>query len=87
MDTRNVYYWNNYKYILDTYHILVIKRDGIDIDKLLDKYKSKNIIVTDIVEEDVSSTVIRKLIREKSLEVFKYIDKKIYKYIMQKELY
>ena len=37
------------KYILDTYHILVIKRDGIDIDKLLDKYKSKNIIVTDIV--------------------------------------
>ena len=79
--------WNNYKYILDTYHILVIKRDGIDIDKLLDKYKSKNIIVTDIVEEDVSSTVIRKLIREKSLEVFKYIDKKIYKYIMQKELY
>ncbi len=79
--------WNNYKYILDTYRILVIKRDDIDIDKLLDKYKSKNIIVTDVVEEDVSSTKVRELIREKSLEVFKYIDKKIYKYIMQNELY
>ena len=55
---------------------------------LLEKYKDykDNIIVTDIKENEISSTKIREMIyNNKRAEV--YLDKKVYLYIKEKNLY
>lgn len=50
--------WKKYKYILDNYKILVIKRNNDDIDNILKELNS-NVIIIDINSENISSTEIR----------------------------
>ena len=72
--------WRNYDYIINNYKILVIKRNRFDKVKI-----NKNIILTDISMNDISSTMIRKdlnyILKNNNLDI------KIYNYIKENKLY
>lgn len=79
--------WKNAEYILENFKILVIKRDTDDLDtvlKSLEKYKD-NIIVVDMEESDISSTIIREcILKHKKTN---YLDDDVLKYIVDNKLY
>lgn len=79
--------WKKYDYILENYKLLVVKRNNENIDSVLEKYNiyRNNIIITDILEKNISSSMIRKSI--KIGDVSKYLDKEVYKYIEVNNLY
>lgn len=80
--------WKRGEYILSNNKILVIKRNTDDINTLLDKYKDykDNIIVTDIKENEISSTKIREMIYNNK-RVENYLDKSVNLYIRDNNLY
>lgn len=81
--------WKNYKKILK-YNLIIVNRNKININIYLDKLgkKDKYIIVNDLKNIDISSSLIRKLIKENNLEKLqKIIDKKVLGYIKNKNLY
>lgn len=81
--------WKNYKKILK-YNLIIVNRNKINIKIYLDKLgkKDKYIIVNDLKNIDISSSLIRKLIKENNLEKLqKIIDKKVLGYIKNKNLY
>lgn len=75
--------WRNYQYILDNYNILVIRRNNDSLDAFVGKYKG--IIKTDIEMDDLSSTKIRKILKEK--DYTSLVDKKVFDYIRKNNLY
>jgi len=79
--------WMEYKYILNNYKLLVIRRNNDDIESILNKYEEykRNIVVTTIVPEILSSTYIRNNI--KSIEIKKYLNDRVYEYIIENKLY
>ena len=79
--------WKEYKYVLENYKLLVIKRNNDDLDSILKKYKGfeQNIVITDVMSKILSSTNIRKNINKD--DVKDHLDKKVYKYIVDKGLY
>ncbi len=80
--------WKKGEDILTNNKLLVIKRNTDDINTLLDKYKDykNNIIVTDIKENEISSTKIREMIyNNKGVE--DYLDNKVLDYIVRNKLY
>ena len=80
--------WKRYKYLLENYKFLVVKRKGENVEKLLKRYNfNPNIIITDIKMENISSTMIRNLLKNGSKEVYKYVNKRVIEYIMDKRLY
>ncbi len=80
--------WKRYKYLLENYKFLVVKRKGEKVEELLKRYNfSPNIIITDIKMENISSTMIRNWLKSGSKEVYKYVDKRVIRYIMDKRLY
>lgn len=78
--------WKNFKYILNNYKILVIKRNNDNINDILNNINSKNIIIADIKLSSVSSTYIRTNIKNKK-EISKLIDENVLKYIERNNLY
>lgn len=68
--------WKNYDYILEKYNILAIPRNN-------KCPKNKKIIYTNIIVEPISSTNIRKNIKNQK----QYLDKKIINYIKKNNLY
>ena len=80
--------WKRGEYILSNNKILVIKRNSNDINTLLDKYKDykDNIIVTNIKENEISSTKIREMIYNNK-RVENYLDKSVDLYIRDNNLY
>lgn len=80
--------WINYKYILENYKLLVIRRNNDDIAKILEKYKEykDNIIITSINQEKISSTIIRNMLKNNE-NVVEYIEKSVKKYIEKNNLY
>lgn len=82
--------WKRYTYILKKYKILMIKRNNMNTDKILKKYDSfkNNIIVVNINSKNMSSTMIRKLIKEDNKkDILDFIDKEVYEYIIKENLY
>ena len=82
--------WKNYEYILLNYKLLVIARNGDNVDKLKQKYAKyvDNICVANIEQSSVSSTLIRKALKQGDNEyVKKYLDSKVTKYIQTMDLY
>ncbi len=77
--------WVKYQYVLECYKLLVIKRNGDNIDDILNKYKDYigNIIIADIMESEISSTNIRDNIEDS----IQYLDEKVYRYIRKNKLY
>lgn len=82
--------WQNSQDIIANYKLLIIKRDGYNIKKIIQKlakYKD-NIIVTDIQEKNISSTMARSYIKQQDLKkLAQLVDKNIIKYILKKDLY
>ena len=82
--------WKYGKYLLENYKFLVTERDTNNIKLILDKYNEyrNNIKVVKIKKDNISSTYIRNKIRENKLEdVKKYLDKDVYLYIKENNLY
>lgn len=82
--------WREYEKILSNFKLLVIKRNNDDIDLLLARYNKyrKNIIVTDVLEEKLSSTYIRKCIEEEKIaKLDEVMDSDVLKYILEHGLY
>ena len=77
--------WKNYKYILDKYKLLVIRRNDDDITLIINNLDTDNIILTDIMSQDVSSTKIRKQLFEKGED--DNLDVKVINYIKRNNLY
>lgn len=80
--------WKNYEEILK-YNLIILNRSNIDVIKYLnylDK-KDKYIIVNDLPNIDISSTIIRSKIKNKQGDLIKYIDNDVYEYIKLKKLY
>ncbi len=80
--------WERGMYVLSNNKLLVVKRNTYDITPLLEKYKNykDNIIVTDIEENEISSTKIREMIYNNK-RVENYLDKSVYLYIRDNNLY
>lgn len=82
--------WKNYEYILSNYKLLVIVRNGDNIQELLSKYANHvdKICVANIIQNQISSTTIRNCIKEGKIEeTRKYIEEAVVKYIQDKDLY
>ena len=67
---------------------MVVKRKTDDINLLLDKYQKyrSNIIVSDVLESDVSSTDIREKLQKKE-DVLDFLSEGVYNYILENKLY
>ncbi len=79
--------WKNYEALLENYRFLVIRRRGYDEETFLKKTKLRldNVLFTDIVVEGVSSTKIRKKLKE-GKEVTE-VDSLALDYIQKNKLY
>ena len=79
--------WKNYEALLENYRFLVIRRKGYDEEVFLKKTKLRldNVLFTDIVVEGVSSTKIRKKLKEGE-EVIE-IDVNVLNYIQKNKLH
>ena len=75
--------------ILENYKILVIKRDTDDINEIIKRLKKyqKNIIITDIIPNNISSTKIRNMIKDKNKNINDYLDLSVLNYIKRKKIY
>lgn len=75
--------WKNYELILANYKIIVYPRPGYDNNLLL---KHKNIIQVDAPLIEISSSFIRKAIKEKH-NVFNFMPCKVAEYVEEMNLY
>lgn len=81
--------WREYEKILKDYKLIVIPRNH-EMDKLLNKYEKykSNIIIATIDNNYLSSTVVRKYLKNKDYEQVKeYINEKVLNYIIENNLY
>lgn len=82
--------WREYEWILENFKIIVVRRNGDLLDKIIDKYDSyrDNIIICDAKESYLSSTMIRGMFKNNQMtEVIKHLDSDVYNYIMENRLY
>ena len=74
--------WKNYDYILDNFKLIVIRRNNDDINEILSKINSKNIVVPNINSDNISSTLIREnLNKSNNRYLMQNMDEKVVKYI------
>lgn len=81
--------WKNYTELLK-YGIIIVNRKGIEVKYYLDKLKKNSgYFITDGLENiDISSTDIRKLIRENNYsELDRLLDNRVKKYIIDNHIY
>lgn len=80
--------WMNSDEILSNYKILVIRRDDENIEQLLEKFRKykNNILIVDLEQSNLSSTIIREKIKNKE-NVLDVLDKDVYEYIRKNKLY
>lgn len=77
--------WKNYKYILENYKLLVIKRNNDNLDEMVNNLNTSGIILTEIFPQNVSSTNIRK---DLSNQIGNdNLDIKVAEYIKRNQLY
>ncbi|MDO5569496.1 MAG: nicotinate (nicotinamide) nucleotide adenylyltransferase [bacterium] len=79
--------WGEYEDILDSFKIIVIKRNGDNLDKIVKKYKEyeDRIIFADIAFSLVSSTNVRKQLKDQRMS--KEIEEEVLSYIRKRNLY
>lgn len=91
LGTDNLSYidqWKKGEELLLNKKFFVVKRKTDDINLLLDKYQKyrSNIIVSEVLESDVSSTDIRERLQKKE-EVLDFLSEGVYNYILENKLY
>jgi nicotinate-nucleotide adenylyltransferase len=77
--------WKNIDYMAGRYKFIVAKRPGFEVNKNV-KYLDRCIFI-DKKTEDISSTEIRRLVKEDYKKAASLLDKKVYNYIIQNRLY
>ncbi|MCA6079603.1 MAG: nicotinate (nicotinamide) nucleotide adenylyltransferase [Endomicrobium sp.] len=77
--------WKNIDYLASRYKFIVAKRSGIEINKNV-KYLDRCVFIDKGIE-DISSTIIRKLIKEEHKKAAPLLSEKVYNYIIQNGLY
>lgn len=80
--------WMNGLELLKNNKFIVVRRDTDDIDELLNKFNEyrNNIIVSDVLPIELSSTLIReKIVNGEDVEA--YLDKDVLNYIKENRLY
>jgi nicotinate-nucleotide adenylyltransferase len=75
--------WKNYEVLLQHYEIFVYPRPGVDLTEWKDH---PSIILTDTPQMEISSTFIRKAIRDKKNVQF-FVPDPVLEFIEQKNLY
>lgn len=81
--------WREWEKILGDYKLVVIPRKH-DMEILLNKYNKyrENIIVAELDNNYISSTLVREYLKEKDYEKVKeYINKEVLEYIIKNNLY
>lgn len=80
--------WKNGSEILKNYKILVVRRDGDDLTELMEKFCEyrENIIISDVIPQELSSTLIREKIKREE-NIGYYLDKDVLEYIKENSLY
>lgn len=81
--------WREYQKILGDYKLIVIPRKH-DMDSLLNKYEEykNNIIVAELDNNYISSTLVREYLKEKDYDKVKeYINKDVLEFIIKNNLY
>lgn len=80
--------WKNYEQIL-TYNLIILNRNNIDVLEYLEKLnkKDKYVIVNDLPNIDISSTLIRNKLNNKDYDLSMYVDDCILNYIRENNLY
>ena len=73
--------WKNYQYILDNFKVLVIARNNEKVG-----INHPNIIFTDVITDDLSSTFIRKNIKTIK-NIANLIDENVLDYIKERKFY
>lgn len=90
LDNANTFdKWVNYKDLERLAKFVVVPREGITRDLNVNWYLQKPHIFLNNENPimDVSSTLIRQLLIDKSSEVLNYLDKDVYNYIIENDLY
>ncbi len=79
--------WQNYQQILN-YDLIIINRDNIDINYYLNKYNIKKYIIKNNLKLNISSTMIRNLIKENKFDKLnQFLDDNVLNYIKKYKLY
>lgn len=80
--------WKNYEQIL-TYNLIILNRNNIDVLEYLEKLnkKDKYVIVNDLPNIDISSTMIRNKLNNKDYDLSMHVDDCILNYIRENNLY
>lgn len=81
--------WYKAESLLNNYKFLVIGRNTNNSEEILNNLKEykKNITITDIKLNNISSTEIRENIYNKDFNYKKYLNKEVYEYIIENNLY
>lgn len=82
--------WKNGEDILRNYKILVVDREGNDVNELIEKFSlyKNNIVVAPIELNNISSTEIRELIKKRKYDELKgLVPKDVIQYIKENRLY
>jgi len=90
LDNANTFdKWVNYKKLERLAQFVVVPRLGVTRNMNVDWYLQKPHIFLNGENPimDVSSTLIRNLLNDKSSEVLNYLDKEVYNYIVENNLY
>ena len=82
---RDLHTWKNIDYLVYNYRFIAAKRPKVVIGKN-EKYADRCIFL-DVPMQDISSTQIRKLLKEKDETVKDLLDKNVYDYIKKRGLY
>lgn len=77
--------WKNYKYIINNYKIIVIKRNNDNINDIIKNLNLNNIIISNINTKNVSSTKIRESLKKNEYPL--EIDAEVINYIKKRNLY
>lgn len=88
LDNANIFHkWKNYEQLEKIINFVVVNRKGIKQDPNINWYLKKPHIFLENDIMEISSTMVRKLLKEKNLVVTKYINKDVYDYIIKNNLY
>ena len=81
--------WMRYKYILNNYKLLVIKRNDDNIDEIINRFQKfkNNIVIANINLNNISSTKIRDLLNKGEMIPNNMLNIKVLNYIQSKQLY